>query len=80
MDAARASSVARKMAADIGVDLAKVHGTGPSGGISKAVVIAASSAPAAAHAATPAASAWACRHGPVISLAERARVLDERFY
>ena len=57
-DAARATSVARKMAADKGVDLANVTGTGPSGRISKADVLAASETPRragpAAQAAAPA--------------------------
>ena len=38
--AAKATSVARKMAADKGIDLAKVHGTGPSGRVRKSDVLA----------------------------------------
>jgi 2-oxoglutarate dehydrogenase E1 component len=40
-DEAKASPVARRMAAAHGVDLARVHGTGPAGRISKADVLAA---------------------------------------
>ncbi len=52
----KATPVARKIAADNGVDLASVTGTGPAGRVTKADVMAASSAPAptAAPAATPA--------------------------
>ncbi len=51
--AARATPVARKLAADRGVDLAQLRGTGPSGRVTKADVLAAAEAtPAAApHAA-----------------------------
>jgi 2-oxoglutarate dehydrogenase E2 component (dihydrolipoamide succinyltransferase) len=41
-EAGRATSVARKMAADKGVNLAGVHGTGPSGRITKSDVLAVS--------------------------------------
>ena len=44
----KATSVARKLAADSGVDLSKVDGSGPSGRVTKADVLAASSAPAPA--------------------------------
>ncbi len=44
-DAARATSVARKMAADKGVDLANIKGSGPAGRINKADVLAASASP-----------------------------------
>ena len=57
----KATPVAKKMAADNGVDLAAVTGTGPAGRVTKADVMAASSAPAAtaapATAPAPAASA-----------------------
>ncbi|MCP4834659.1 MAG: 2-oxoglutarate dehydrogenase complex dihydrolipoyllysine-residue succinyltransferase [Phycisphaera sp.] len=53
----KATPVARKLAADQGVDLAKVDGTGPSGRVTKADVLAAKSAPAPAVAAAPAAPA-----------------------
>ena len=43
----KATSVARKMAADKGVDIAKVEGTGPGGRVTKADVENAGSAPAA---------------------------------
>ena len=49
----RATSVARKLAADKGVELARVSGTGPSGRITKSDVMAAASAPARALGATP---------------------------
>src|SRR5262245_19651233 len=45
-EATRATPVARKMAAEKGVDLAKVQGTGPAGRIRKADILAAASAPA----------------------------------
>ncbi len=45
---ARATSVARKIAADRGVDLAKLQGTGPAGRIRKADVLAAPLAPGSA--------------------------------
>jgi 2-oxoglutarate dehydrogenase E2 component (dihydrolipoamide succinyltransferase) len=58
---ARATSVAKKVAADHGVDLGSVHGSGPSGRIMKSDVLAASQSPASksesesgADAATPA--------------------------
>lgn len=49
-DNARATSVARKIAAERGVDLARIQGTGPSGRITKSDVLAAATrtAPAAA--------------------------------
>ena len=50
----RATSVARKMAADKGVDLAGVTGTGPGGRVSKSDVMAASTSPAPAAASAPA--------------------------
>ncbi|MEC8321224.1 MAG: 2-oxoglutarate dehydrogenase complex dihydrolipoyllysine-residue succinyltransferase [Planctomycetota bacterium] len=50
----KATPVARKLAADNGVDLAKVDGTGPAGRITKADVMAASAAPPAPAPATPA--------------------------
>ena len=53
---ARATSVARKIASDKGIDLAKVHGTGPAGRIRKADVLAAPGserAPAKAPAISP---------------------------
>ena len=50
----KATPVARKLAADQGVDLAKVDGTGPSGRVTKADVLAAKSAPAPAAPAAPA--------------------------
>jgi len=54
----KATPVAKKMAADNGVDLAAVTGTGPAGRVTKADVLAASSAPPPAAApAAPAASA-----------------------
>ena len=54
----KATPVARKLAADSGVDLSKVDGTGPAGRVTKADVLAAKSAPAPAPApaATPAAA------------------------
>ena len=50
---ARATSVARKMAADKGVDLSGLQGTGPSGRVTKSDVLAAATTPAAAPAAAP---------------------------
>ena len=50
----KATSVARKMAADKGVDIAKVEGTGPGGRVTKADIENAGSAPAAKPAAKPA--------------------------
>src|SRR5262245_30045591 len=47
-EAARATPVARKMAAEKGVDLATVQGTGPAGRIRKADILAATTAPAKA--------------------------------
>lgn len=52
-DAAQASPLARRIAADLGVDLARVQGTGPNGRITRADVEAAAKAPAAAAAAGP---------------------------
>ena len=48
----KATSVARKMAADKGVDIAKVEGTGPGGRVTKADIENAGSAPAAKPAPT----------------------------
>ena len=53
----KATPVARKIAADSGVDLSKVDGTGPSGRVTKADVLAAKTAPAAAAPAPAAAPA-----------------------
>lgn len=50
----KATPVARKMAADSGVDLANLTGTGPAGRVTKADVMAAASVPAASAAATAA--------------------------
>jgi 2-oxoglutarate dehydrogenase E2 component (dihydrolipoamide succinyltransferase) len=63
----KATPVAKKMAADNGVDLAAVTGTGPAGRVTKADVMAASSAPAAtaAPAAAPAPAASAPAPSPV---------------
>ncbi len=63
----KATPVAKKMAADNGVDLAAVTGTGPAGRVTKADVMAASSAPAAtaAPAAAPAPAASAPAPTPV---------------
>lgn len=52
----RATSLARKIAADHGVDVKSLHGTGPSGRVSKADVLAATTTPVPA-AAVPAVSA-----------------------
>jgi 2-oxoglutarate dehydrogenase E2 component (dihydrolipoamide succinyltransferase) len=49
----RATTVAKKMAADKGVDLASVEGSGPSGRVMKADVIAAATPPAPAAAPAP---------------------------
>jgi 2-oxoglutarate dehydrogenase E2 component (dihydrolipoamide succinyltransferase) len=63
----KATPVAKKMAADNGVDLAAVTGTGPAGRVTKADVMAASSAPAAtaAPATAPAPAASAPAPSPV---------------
>lgn len=58
---ARATSVARKIAAERGLDLAKIQGTGPAGRIRKADVLAAPVTPA--HAITPAAQVVALSAG-----------------
>lgn len=47
-DSARATSVAKKIAAERGVDLARIQGTGPSGRITKSDVLAAATRPASA--------------------------------
>ncbi|MCA9285731.1 MAG: 2-oxoglutarate dehydrogenase complex dihydrolipoyllysine-residue succinyltransferase [Phycisphaerales bacterium] len=63
-DGPRATSVARKLAADKGVDLARVHGSGPSGRITKEDVMAAStSASTTAPTAAPAMGAPAGSRG-----------------
>ena len=68
----KATPVARKIAADEGVNLTSIKGTGPSGRITKADVLAAaaaaaSSAPAAAaEAAAPAAAPAATPEAPVV--------------
>jgi pyruvate dehydrogenase E2 component (dihydrolipoamide acetyltransferase) len=59
----KASPIARRLARERGVDLARVTGTGPGGRIVKADVEAAESAPAAAE-ATPAAAAPAAPSAP----------------
>ena len=69
----KATSVARKLAADSGVDLSKVDGSGPSGRVTKADVLAASSAPAPATpapdpapAASPASAPAPAEPAPVV--------------
>ena len=64
----KATPVARKIAADEGVNLTSIKGTGPSGRITKADVLAASASapPAAAEAAAPAAAPAATPEAPVV--------------
>ncbi len=63
----KATPVARKIAADSGVDLSKVDGTGPAGRVTKADVMAAASAPEAPQ-PTPAASAQTAEEPTPISI------------
>ncbi|MBL9215542.1 MAG: pyruvate dehydrogenase complex dihydrolipoamide acetyltransferase [Opitutaceae bacterium] len=69
----KASPLARKIAADQKIDLARVAGTGPHGRIVKADVLAALSAPPAP---TPAAKA---QPGAIGALAPRGAVQEDRF-
>ncbi|HWB18971.1 MAG TPA: 2-oxoglutarate dehydrogenase complex dihydrolipoyllysine-residue succinyltransferase [Phycisphaerales bacterium] len=52
-DSSRATSVARKIAADMGVNLAKISGTGPSGRVTKSDVLAHTSSTSIERANTP---------------------------
>jgi 2-oxoglutarate decarboxylase len=66
----RASPVARRVAADRGVNLARVEGTGPGGKVLKADVLAAADGKGAAPAAAPAAGEAKPLRGPAAMLAQ----------
>jgi len=67
-DRIKASPVARKIAADRGIDLASVKGTGPGGRILKEDVLNAESAPAATQSAAPSASTATPAAAPAATL------------